>query len=290
MILLLHSKAPEYQGWVPRYVRTVIYDNIEEIPDCLRARAADRSEGRPVEFENDDVRQKQLALPWEYALNPNVTKLNGRGEASASPGEIRAVLVIEAAYHRFSQRKKDVLEGIDATRARHWSLLRDRASSMEWSRGKGYKLLMQGPLVHVLVCLDGVKMVADRMNKDSKKQLQGGDHKRLEELIERSDWSRQTLSFCLNGTPFHRFISSDLQRAAAELRTMLGHSSPFHDNRSTPALQAAVLEVGGLIGRLSEFPGNAVTKTKEGIEDDWKLGWDGIIREPIMVRKVQGYR
>lgn len=71
---------------------------------------------------------------------------------------------------------------------------------------------------------------------------------------------------------------------------MLGHSSPFHDNRSTPALQAAVLEVGGLIGRLSEFPGNAVTKTKEGIEDDWKLGWDGIIREPIMVRKVQGYR
>jgi hypothetical protein len=53
-----------------------------------------------------------------------------------------------------------------------------------------YKLLMQGPLVHVLVCLDGIKMFADQVNRDSKKQLKGDDHKRLEELIERSDRSR----------------------------------------------------------------------------------------------------
>jgi hypothetical protein len=33
-------------------------------------------------------------------------------------------------------------------------------------------------------------MFAEHINKDSKKQLQGSDHKRLEELIERSDRSR----------------------------------------------------------------------------------------------------
>ena len=45
------------------------------------------------------------------------------------------------------------------------------------------------------------------------------------------------------------------------------------------------------VGRLSEFLGNAAAKTKEGIEENWKLGWDGsIVRGPIMVRKVQGQR
>ena len=80
---------------------------------------------------------------------------------------------------------------------------------------------------------------------------------------------------------------SDLQRAVVKLQAKLGHSSPFHNDRSTLALKAAVLDVGKLIDRLSEFPGNAATITKEGIEDDWKLGWDGIVREPVRVRKVQ---
>ena len=191
MVLLLHSKAPKYQGWVSRYVRTVMYDKLEEIPDRLRSKAAGRSGGRPIEPENDDGLQKQLALPEEDVLNPTDGEANidngGQDEASASPEEIQAALVIAAAYHRFSKRKKEVLKGINATRARLWSLLHTRASFMEWSR---YKLLMQGPLVHVLVCLDGVKMFADYINKDSKKRLQGGGHKKLEELIERSDRSR----------------------------------------------------------------------------------------------------
>jgi len=52
-------------------------------------------------------------------------------------------------------------------------------------------------------------------------------------------------------------------------------------------LKAAVLEVGRLIDRLSEFPGPAAIRTKEVIKDDWKLGWDGIIKEPVRARKVQ---
>jgi hypothetical protein len=52
-------------------------------------------------------------------------------------------------------------------------------------------------------------------------------------------------------------------------------------------LKAAVLKVGKLIGRLSEFPGKAATKTEEGIKEDWKLGWDGIVKEPVRGRKVQ---
>ena len=203
MVLLLHSKAPKYEAWVSRYVRIVMYENLEEIPDRLRAKAAGRTDIRvsadpprdfPTEPENDDDQQKHPGLPEEDVLNPSdgepPVAEGGQDEVSASPEEIRAVLIIEAAYYRVMAQKKEVLKGKDATRARVWSLLRDRASSMESPKYTRYKLLMQGPLVHVLVCLDGIKMFADQTNRDSKKQLQGDDHRRFEELIERSDRSR----------------------------------------------------------------------------------------------------
>ena len=186
-----------------------MHENIEQIPDRLRVKAAVRadirapvnpspglptSEGNPIEPENDDGQQKHPALPEENVLNPSDGEphvdIGGQEEVSASPREIEAALTIEAAYHRVITRRKEVPEGVHATRARLWSHFRDRASSMEWSRHSRYKLLMQGPLVHVLVCLDGIKAFANRVNKDSKKQLQGDDHSRLEELIDRSDLSR----------------------------------------------------------------------------------------------------
>ena len=52
-------------------------------------------------------------------------------------------------------------------------------------------------------------------------------------------------------------------------------------------MKAAVLEVERLIDRLSEFPGTAAIKTKERIEEDWRLGWCGIVKEPAKGRKVQ---
>ncbi|KAF9647525.1 hypothetical protein BDM02DRAFT_3187952 [Thelephora ganbajun] len=282
MILLLYSKAPKPQGWVSRYIRTVMYENIKEIPDRLRQKAADcadarelvnpppsfpTSEGRQVEPDNDEGQQNHDTLPEEDVLNPSDGEPpvdNGsQGETSTSPEEIQAALTIEAAYYRVIKRRKEVPKGIDATRARLWSLLHDRASSMEWPRHKRYKLLMQGPLVHVLVCLGSIKMCADQINRDAKKQLQGDDHRRLEELIERSD------------------RSSDLQRATVELQTKLGHSSPLHEDRSVLKLKAAVLEVERLIDRLSEFPGSAAIKTKERIKEDWKLGWDSIVKEGV---------
>ena len=201
MILLLHSGAPKYQRWVSRYVRTVMYEKIEEIPDRVRAKVtapadtrvpADPTEGHPIEPDNDG-QQERSDLP-EDVLNQRDGELvidnGGLWDASASPEEIRAVLTIETAYYRAMRRKKEVLKGVDATRARLWSLLHDRASSMEWPRRKQYNLLMQGPLVHVLVCLDGIKAFADQTIRDLEKQLQVGDHTGLEELIERFDWSR----------------------------------------------------------------------------------------------------
>ena len=84
------------------------------------------------------------------------------------------------------------------------------------------------------------------------------------------------------------FIPSDLQKDIAELQAKLGHSSPLHKDRDASALKAAVLEVEKLISdRLSEFPGTAAIRTKERIKEDWKLGWDGIVKEPAKGRKVQ---
>ena len=71
------------------------------------------------------------------------------------------------------------------------------------------------------------------------------------------------------------------------LQTKLGHSSPLHDGRNVPALKAAVLEVEKLINRLSKFPGPAAIETKERIKEDWRLGRDGIVKEPIRPGKMQ---
>ena len=202
MIHLLHSEAPMIQGWVSRYVRPVMYEDVEDIPDRIRQKDIGGSEDPgfpdseecPTEPEGDNSQEEQPALPEEVVLDSkdgrNLVDDNGQDEVSASPEEIQAVLVIEAAYHRVSTRRKEVLKGIGATRARLWSLLHERVSSMEWSRHSKYKLLMQGPLVHILVCLDDVKIFADRVNRDSKEQLRENDHKRRELLINRSDRSR----------------------------------------------------------------------------------------------------
>lgn len=79
------------------------------------------------------------------------------------------------------------------------------------------------------------------------------------------------------------FIPSGLQRAAAELQTKLGHSSSFHEHCNIPALKAAVSEVERLIHRLSEIPGLAAAEAKARIEQDWKLGWSGIVKGPVKV-------
>jgi len=90
-----------------------------------------------------------------------------------------------------------------------------------------------------------------------------------------------------SGTLSHRLRTSDLQKATAELQTKLGPSSSLHEHPNVPALKAAVLEVERLIDGLSGFPGSPAIKTKEQIKDDWKLGWDGIVKEPVRTRKVQ---
>ena len=70
------------------------------------------------------------------------------------------------------------------------------------------------------------------------------------------------------------------------LQAKLGHSSSFHSHRNVSALKAAVLEVEGLIGRLSEFSGPAATRVNEQIEEDWKIGWDGIVKGTVGARNV----
>ena len=144
MTLLLHFKAFKNQGWVSQYDWTVKYETIE---DRVRAKATGRAdmhvpadpplglptpEDHPIEPENDsDNQRKHPDLPEDV---PNLSDggppvdNGGREKASVSPEEIRVAHTIKAAYYRPTGRKKEVLKGIDATNARLWSLLRDRAS------------------------------------------------------------------------------------------------------------------------------------------------------------------
>ena len=212
MVQLWHSKAGKHRGWVPPCVRSVKYETIEEIPGLVRAKPGTRrmdmraredlldlppnlptSEAPPVEAANNDGQERPSDL-LEDILNPSDSEApvdsSGQEEVATSPEQVQACLKIAAMYHRFVKRKKEALKGIDATRARLWSLLHQRVSSMDWQTQKQYRLLMQGPLVHVLVCLDAIKLSADRINKESNEQLKGDDHTMFEELMDRSDRTR----------------------------------------------------------------------------------------------------
>ena len=209
MIQLLHSKAGKFRGWVPPCVRSVKYETVEEIPDRVRAKPGARRidtraragplpshptpEDPPVESANNGGQEKPSDLP-EDILNPSNSEApvdnSGQEEVTAPPEKVQAYLKIAAMYCRFMERRKEALKGIDATRARLWSLLHQRVLSMDWQTQRQYRPLMQGPLVHVLVCLDAVKLSADQINKESKEQLKEDDHKKFEELMDRSDRSR----------------------------------------------------------------------------------------------------
>jgi hypothetical protein len=186
-----------------------VYEKIEEIPDRIRANVIGRGdtcasvdshpdfptpEEYKIELENLEIQQTHPGL--QESLYPSADEHpvdnGGQEESHLSPEEVLAGRTIEAAYRRLMTRKKESLKGIDAIRARLWTLLRDQASSMEWpGNDRTYKLMMQGPLVHVLLCLDAIKMFADRANKATKKQLRlRDDHTRSEELMERVAWSR----------------------------------------------------------------------------------------------------
>jgi len=302
LVLLLYSKSPRPYGWKSNFARPVIYDRLEDVISGIAFQAPNHLDGpfmsQPGQFnttvadnqvdENHDREREQEDSHHENAMeDDNEQDLMEQEVHEVQTPELQAKIAaarkIQAACVRHLERKKAVPTGIQATRARFWNQLQTRAAGMAWSRPSRYKLILQGPLVHVLVCLDVIGAAADSEKRDVKKRSKVAHHEELEEVMEsqaryRSGPSRPSPSVSHGFRPF-----SGLLKAVISLQKKLGPSSDFHERRDVLALKAAVLEVEGVIERTAGDLSFIAVRRR--IDQDWETGRKGILKEAVQHRK-----
>lgn len=193
---------------------------------------------------------------------------------------------IEATYIRHLTRKKafSMSTDVNAIRVRFWIQLQTRTAEMDWGRLSVYKLMLLGPVVHILVCLEVLGAATESAKRDARKRFNVAHHQELEDLMKsmeryRSGPSPPLLS-CLT-TSAHS--PSGLLKAIIDLRKKLAPSSNFHERQDLRALKAAVLEVQMVIEQAAKD--SFFVSDMKRIGQDWDLGRKGILEE-AMHRKV----
>jgi hypothetical protein len=91
---------------------------------------------------------------------------------------------IQTTYRRYLKQKSVVGQGIDATQAHYWHLLRKRSLEMGWIKDSRYYILFRFPLAYILVCLDVIKSFAESGKKEAKKLLMTAGHRGIEGQME----------------------------------------------------------------------------------------------------------
>ena len=228
MVLLLHTTLPDPAGWQSKYVRPVSYDRLDEVPELLLSMTPNVLEtgttptqrprvGAATETQLDGDRggkgqQKCIDVPEERISDGKEVDvvISGGGHeeeidktrvdaAKAIQDTYRhylerkragAARKIQDAYRRHLRRKNIIRQGIDATQAYYWHLLRRRSMEMEWSKTSRYYLLFRVPLAYILACLDAIKTFVESEKKEAKKRVMTEDDKDLEELMKALDQHR----------------------------------------------------------------------------------------------------
>lgn len=215
MILLLHKGIPGPNGRRSIHVRPVVYSQLDEVPMLLladpsvsgtvthqqRLRVGTEPDGdydgqeQHINVQQERITEENEA---EEGLGSNGGHEQGIDERLVEAANIiqnayrhylelrrdKAAKKIQAAYLHYLKRKKTVRQGLDATQARYWRLLRKKSSEMEWTKDSRYRVLLRVPLGYILVCLDSVGAFIKSKKNEVKKQLTAEGDKGLEELMD----------------------------------------------------------------------------------------------------------
>ena len=224
MVLLVHNTIPGPYEQQLEYVRLVSYNTLDEIPRLLlqTAPSASRISVTPAHQERQSVevgpgvrpdgdndgqaQQEHIEMPQEsIADGKEVEAVTSSGDHEEENDETRANAAktirdayrrhleqkrggaahkIQVAYRRYLKRKNAVRQGIHATQAHYWHLLRKRSLEMGWSKDSRYYILFRFPLAYILVCLDMIKAFAESEKKDAKERMVTEGDKVLGELME----------------------------------------------------------------------------------------------------------
>jgi len=203
LILLLYSKSPRPYGWKSEFAKPLIYDRLEEVTPGIGFQASKHPDDLPmfhptqsntagaddqVDYNRGGERELEATTHEDVIDDDNEEDLVAQESQDVQSPELQAKIAaarkIQAACIRHLKRKTAVPTGTHATRARIWSQLQERTAGTTWNRTSRYKLILRGPLVHVLVCLDVIGTAADSAKRDVKKRSKVAHHQELEELME----------------------------------------------------------------------------------------------------------
>ncbi|KAH8101589.1 hypothetical protein BXZ70DRAFT_104267, partial [Cristinia sonorae] len=166
--------------------------------------------------------------------------------------EIQAARVFQRVYRRRMRHRRFVAPASAEARARWFGGLLETSKSVQLERQ--YRLLMLGPLVHVLVCLEKVYLSINSMRKRAIRKLHTTAHRELEEVQEQADKARRHL------------------KDTSRLQKLLGPQSSLHTSRKD-------------VTELKKLVGEAVNLVRGMGTDDWELqtAVKGILKAPPVV-------
>lgn len=241
LILLLYSKGPRPHGWKSGFARPLVYDRLEDVTSGIALQTPKHLDGPPIPHPStagtDNRVDDSHGREREQGDAPHVDATEDENEQDLVAQESHEVQTpelqakfdaarkIQAACVRHLERKKAAPTGIHATRARSWSQLQARAAEMAWSSPSRYKFILQGPLVHVLVCLDALGAAAGSAKREVKKRSKAAHHEELEELMESQVRYRLGPScppLSVSHGPLHIHLA-DSSRPLSTYRRSLGH-------------------------------------------------------------------
>lgn len=98
--------------------------------------------------------------------------------------QCKAVEVIQSAYRRFAQHKKNATEANTFARRLRWfKSYWEVSQKTDWPKRSPYRLLFIGPLPHISLCLESVRDYAYQKKRDAKKASQNSTHQELEDVM-----------------------------------------------------------------------------------------------------------
>jgi hypothetical protein len=306
-IHLMYAHIPGPPGRLPKYVRPVSYDMLDEVPALLLSMApsASRTGAPPAHQQRPHLEvvtgvQSDGGHDWqgqqEHTDVPQERVADGEGTEAVASGEdheqeidearTSAAKVIQGAYRRhLKQKRASAARKIQAAYRHHlvrktvvrdyWYLLRKRSREMKWSKGSQYYLLFRVPLAYILASLDTIKAFAES-EKEAKKRVMTEGEGDLEKLMEALHQYRCDSFGCTLYKWSNQFPSELLKKTVA-LKKKLSPSSKFHEGQSVGDLQHAVLDVRDVVKSLDNIPGSIGTRNQ--IKKYWKRGWVWIFEE-----------
>jgi hypothetical protein len=225
--------------------------------------------GPEQEIEEPEMDSTDIIGAGTFVESITVTALP---EVNLPPSEeqINATCVIQTAYRKLlRRRRKSTKNTLQATRASFFDACLEESLKMEWPNGIYYRLLLLGPLPHVLACLSAAHSWAIDTKVRNKKRLKVALHQELEDVGKRLTEHTYGLVLILSGHHsqyLFRKIIKDLQR----LQEALKPQSELHRKRDVETLKSLVLEV-------ESFLANIAHTVARDVKDDMAIAIKGIV-------------